>query len=324
MFAIVQHEQDAQRPHAQHESGNHIFGLDRETECRGDCRGNQLRVRNGPDVNEAHCARKLLAHCVGNGYRDGRLPHAPGADDGDKAIGDQIGGDRADCFFAANHSCKHCWQQKPLPGSTTGILRNPRRRLRVHFTPDWRDEAIALAGNAGDIPVSPVAIAKRLAQTGHVNPEVARVHDQPSPHARDQLAMADDLTGALDQHHQDVEGPVAQCERDAVLFERASGRVQPEGSERKGGALRAPRAIWLDDRMRAQRDRRMRTLCGSLTLGHEGCPNRAFRGAPKNNPAPRGRKGPACGTKGQLRCSRASRTNRLDQPPAPGAASPWN
>jgi hypothetical protein len=81
-----------------------------------------------------------------------------------------------------------------------------------------------LAGNVGDIPLLPIAIAKRLAQTGHVNPEVTLIHDQTSPHACDQLALADDLTSALDQHHQNIESTIAQCERDAVLFECAGCR----------------------------------------------------------------------------------------------------
>jgi hypothetical protein len=64
-----------------------------------------------------------------------------------------------------------------------------------------------------------------------MNSEVTLVHDQTSPHARDQLALAYNLTSALDQHHQNIESTIAQCERDAVLFECAGCREQPEWSK---------------------------------------------------------------------------------------------
>jgi hypothetical protein len=61
-----------------------------------------------------------------------------------------------------------------------------------------------LAGYVRDISVFPVAIAKCSAQAGHVDPEVARVYHQTAPDARGQFPMADDLTRAFDQHHQNV------------------------------------------------------------------------------------------------------------------------
>jgi hypothetical protein len=67
-----------------------------------------------------------------------------------------------------------------------------------------------LARNVGDVPFLPIAVPKHLAQTGNVNPEVARVDDQTAPHARDQLAMSDDLARALEQHHQNVESTIAE------------------------------------------------------------------------------------------------------------------
>jgi hypothetical protein len=81
-----------------------------------------------------------------------------------------------------------------------------------------------LADNVDDVPFVTIAIAKRLAKAGHVNPEVTGVHDQAAPHMRDQFPLADDLASALDQYHQNVERTIAQRERDAVFFEGASSR----------------------------------------------------------------------------------------------------
>src|SRR5262249_27502023 len=137
---------------------------------------------------------------------------------------------------------KRSWEDKPLPGGPARVLRHPYRPTRSHFSGDRRNEAVALASNVGDIPFPAVAVAKRFAETGHVDPEVTRVDDQIAPHARDQLAMSDKLARAFDQHHQNVEGTVAQCERYAIPFEGAGCREQPEWSKGDRDALGAGRS----------------------------------------------------------------------------------
>src|SRR5262249_14768476 len=126
---------------------------------------------------------------------------------------------------------------KPLPGSSARVLRHAYRPTGTRFPRDRRNEAVTLAGNVGDIPF--LAVAKRFAETGHVDPEVTRVDNQIAPHARDQLAMSDQLARAFDQHHENVEGTVAQCQRYAILFERAGCREQPEWPKGNRDALGA-------------------------------------------------------------------------------------
>src|SRR5262249_40840541 len=127
---------------------------------------------------------------------------------------------------------------------------------------------VALAGNVGDVPFLAVAVAQRLAETGHVNPEVARVDDQIAPHARNQLAVSDELARAFDQYHQNVEGTVAQCQRDAVLLECAGCGEEAEWPKGDGDALRARPRAGPEGRQWALAEHRTVALTVNLALGH--------------------------------------------------------
>ena len=64
-----------------------------------------------------------------------------------------------------------------------------------------------------------------------MDPEVTRVHNQTAPRARDQFPLADDLTSALHQHHQNIERTTAQREWDPFLLEGAGSREEPKRSK---------------------------------------------------------------------------------------------
>src|SRR3954471_11469065 len=111
----------------------------------------------------------------GHGHR--RFAHASGTYDGDKPLGDYIRCDRSHYLIAANHPAKDGRQDKPLPGGTTRIFWKSRRRTCNRFAPHGRYEAVTLPRNIGDVPVVAFAIPEHSAQTGDVDPEIARVHD---------------------------------------------------------------------------------------------------------------------------------------------------
>jgi hypothetical protein len=101
----------------------------------------------------------------------------------------------------------------------------------VVLATDGGDEAIAFARDGCDVPGGPFPIAQRFAQTCDLCPETARVHHEIAPHARDQFLVADDLACMLNEHDQDIERPVTQWERDAVLLDLARGREKPKRPE---------------------------------------------------------------------------------------------
>jgi hypothetical protein len=80
-----------------------------------------------------------------------------------------------------------------------------------------RNEAIAAAGHIHDVAVARLTIAKRLAQGCNVYPQARLFHECVRPDASDQLLLGDELSGALDQGHQDFQRAAPQPQRLAGL-----------------------------------------------------------------------------------------------------------
>jgi len=64
-----------------------------------------------------------------------------------------------------------------------------------------------------------------------MDPQRSLIDDSIWPGTGDQLILADDLAGALDQRDEDVESPAAEAERFSVLKQHTLSRNQVERSE---------------------------------------------------------------------------------------------
>ena len=96
---------------------------------------------------------------------------------------------------------------------------------RVFVRIDRRDETIALTGHVFDVTGAAFSIAERLAQSGHVDPEIAGADHEAAPHACDQIPVTDDLTCAFDQHDQNVQArdPPMRAEHHLVSISALAG-----------------------------------------------------------------------------------------------------
>ena len=86
----------------------------------------------------------------------------------------------------------------------------------VFETNDRSNERVAPSFNIRDISVAELAIRKRLADGGHVDPKAALSHGDVRPNVIDELFIFDDLAWTLDEIDQKIESPTAEGKRDTV------------------------------------------------------------------------------------------------------------
>jgi hypothetical protein len=82
-------------------------------------------------------------------------------------------------------------------------------RLDPARNEDWGDEAVASSGNIDDKPIAVSSVAQRAAQRGNMDREIRRLDKYIGPNPSHQLLLADQLTGAFEQHRQDLQSPAS-------------------------------------------------------------------------------------------------------------------
>jgi hypothetical protein len=102
---------------------------------------------------------------------------------------------------------------------------------------DGRDEAVAAAGNIGDVSGAVPSVAQRLAKAGDVHTQVCLLDDEVGPDECDEVPPGYDLSGTLDQRNEDVERPAADGDR-LIVSLKASFRCietkRPKGRDPDG------------------------------------------------------------------------------------------
>jgi hypothetical protein len=72
---------------------------------------------------------------------------------------------------------------------------------------DWRNEAVASPGNIDDEPIPVSSVAQHATQRRNMDREIRRLDKYVRPNPAHQFLLADQLTWALEQHHQDLQSP---------------------------------------------------------------------------------------------------------------------
>ncbi len=147
---------------------------------------------------------------------DGGLADAAGADDGHQTALQQSRADEREFALAAHHGRR---QRRQRAG-----VRRRRERCRTHRTPrvrvrqelDAGHERVPLVGGVDDVACAIHAVAQRLAHRDHVEAQAALVDDDVAPHPLDQLLLADDAAGVVNQRDEEVERAPAEPHRRAV------------------------------------------------------------------------------------------------------------
>src|SRR5262249_44680501 len=99
---------------------------------------------------------------------------------------------------------------------------------------DSRHKAIAASGNRGYISVTWPTIAQCSAEGSHMNLKIALLDDGAGPYTGHECALANQLTGMLDQRDQDLERTTAETNRGFTLKQKLLCGKKTEGPEREG------------------------------------------------------------------------------------------
>jgi hypothetical protein len=89
-----------------------------------------------------------------------------------------------------------------------------QRHLVIESFQGWcgdngADERVAASPDVCDVAVAKLAVTKRLADRGHVDPDAPLLDGYVRPDVIKELLLCDRLTWRLGKVDQDVEGPVA-------------------------------------------------------------------------------------------------------------------
>src|SRR5262249_4913391 len=95
------------------------------------------------------------------------------------------------------------------------------------------DKAVASPWNVRHITFARVAVAERPAQSGDMDPETALFDESAGPNAGGQLVFADEFTGMLDEHRQNIERAASKAHGLLVFQQNLSPWKQPEAPERE-------------------------------------------------------------------------------------------
>src|SRR5258707_15791553 len=82
--------------------------------------------------------------------------------------------------------------------------------LAIFKSDNGADERIAASLDVGDVSIAKLAVTKRLADGGHVDPEVPLLNGYVRPDVIHQLLLRDDLTWAVGKIDQNVQRPIAE------------------------------------------------------------------------------------------------------------------
>lgn len=112
-------------------------------------------------------------------------------------------------------------------------LRPPSAVRPVSLCRNRRNEAVASSRDGNDVAGARTPVAERPPQGGDLDPEIAPIDHGVGPGASQQLFLADDLAGTVDQSDQEIERAAAD----------PSGWSASSSSCRAGISRKGPNAI---------------------------------------------------------------------------------
>jgi hypothetical protein len=240
MFARVQHQQHSAPAQKFGQFGGAGIRAHRAAERRGDGAGCHLRLGYGRQINEDHPVTIGRGQRGRDDHRDGRLADPAGPDQRDQPPPRRLRDEVVDQGLATDDATER--QGEPHDRRRTNRRRAVRRLLGGldgGLRPQRRGEAVAAPSHGDDDPRG--AVTERLAQHGHVHPQIGVVDKGVRPHRGDKLGLADDFTRPRGQGQQDIERPAAELDRPLRLQQQALPGKQLEVAEPESGFLQGLR-----------------------------------------------------------------------------------
>jgi hypothetical protein len=180
--------------------------------CRDSPR-NMSPIGKASQVNKMDLAAKLVGEGAAHGQGNGRLTDAAGAEQCYEPLISKRVANLADDRFAPNHH-ERSDGPAPVSGPVAAALRTACER------DDGADERVAPPFDVCDVAVAKLAVAKRFADCGHVDPDADLLHGHVRPDVIDKLLLRNHLTLTLGEVDQDVQGPAADWQHYTVAPQR--------------------------------------------------------------------------------------------------------
>src|SRR5712675_2870370 len=162
------------------------------------------RIGKAFQVSKMDFPAKLLGSGAANSQGNGRLANAAGAEQGYEPLISKLVANLADDRFAPNHHERSHGEPALVAELSVPAFRATREGDNA------ADERIAPSLDVCDVAVAKLAVTKRLADYGHVDPEAPLLNGYVRPDVIDQFLLCDHLTWAVGKIDQNVQRPIAE------------------------------------------------------------------------------------------------------------------
>src|SRR5207244_8420391 len=137
-----------------------------------------------------------------NSESNGRLANAARAEQGYEPLISKLVANLAHDRFAPNHHERSRRQPALVSRPVVPAIRIACERNH------GADERVAPSLDVCDVSVTKLAVTKRLADCGHVDPEAPLLNDYVRPDVIDEPLLSDDLTWAVGKIGQNIQRPI--------------------------------------------------------------------------------------------------------------------
>src|SRR6266852_3357161 len=204
-----------------------IFRFECKSQRCRDSPRNKARIGKALQVNKMDFSAKLLGSGAANSQGNGRLANAAGAEQCHEPLISKLVANLADDRFAPNHHDRS--REEP---ALVGELGVPAFRASREGD-NAADERVAPPLDVCDISIAKLAVTKRLADGGHVDPEAPLLNGYVRPDVLHQLLLFDDLTWAVGKIGQNIQRPIPEGKHSTVapehpLANRKFKRAEPQ------------------------------------------------------------------------------------------------
>src|SRR6266850_5660342 len=202
-----------------------IFRFECKSQGCRDSPRNMARIGKAFQVSKIDIPAKLLGSGAANSQGNGRLANAAGAEQCHEPFVSKLVANLADDRFAPNHHERSQGEPALVAELIVPALRTAGER------DDGADERVAPSLDVCDVSVAKLAVTKRLADYGHVDPEVPLLNGYVRPDVIHQLLLRDDLTWAVGKIDQNVQRPIPEGKHSTVAPEHPLADRKFKGAE---------------------------------------------------------------------------------------------
>src|SRR6266700_380313 len=182
------------------------------------------RIGKAFQVNIMDFPATLLGSGAATSQGNGRLANTAGAEQSYEPLISKLLADLANDRFSPNHHDGS--HGEPALGGELGVP-----FLDTSQRDDGADERIATSLDVCDVSIAKLAVTKRLADCGHVDPEASLLNGYIRPDVIDELLLRDYLTWAVGKIGQNIQRPIAEGKHLAITPEHPFANRKFERTE---------------------------------------------------------------------------------------------